>query len=40
MLEFELNTGKTLRQMHEELKALELKTVLDCGLTAEDIDKK
>jgi hypothetical protein len=37
---FEMQINKSLKEMHDELKALELKTVLSMGLTEKDIDKQ
>jgi hypothetical protein len=38
-LPFEMAINKTLEEMHQELKQLELKTVLSMGLKESDIDK-
>jgi hypothetical protein len=38
-LPFEMQINKTLEEMHQELKELELKTVLKAGLKESDIDK-
>jgi hypothetical protein len=38
-LPFERTINKTLEEMHDELKELELKTVLSVGLSESDIDK-